>query len=258
MDTTRFARRALALATLASGCAPMGGAGLLQRPNAAMRPADSRAAIGYGELAGVVIDSATGQPIPNVLLFATTDTAVGAAATPWRATTDANGRFLLTDVPAGWRVIEARGVGYARERRTVVIRRGQRDTIWVQLRTGTALLDEQRRLLSVPTNVTPCRPPDVSSAWLVNALAEGLAADAGAPAPPAEEIRLITRPATCRRAIEAWERHVGKPLHEAQVYLFDLGGRGFALYDPVESVGTNAVVVPVFDRGYRVIRVLTM
>ncbi|MCU0623098.1 MAG: carboxypeptidase-like regulatory domain-containing protein [Gemmatimonadaceae bacterium] len=242
---------------LVGGCLPFGSAG---RPSVATahRP-DPKRAFGSGEVTGVVVDSLTGAPIPNVVLFATTDTSVGAPVTPWRAATDAEGRFLLTDVPAGWRVVEARAIGYARHRRTMLVRRGATDTVWIMMRTGSALLAEQREELALPTEVTPCRPADVSSAWLSNALAEAVAADGElTPKVRAEAVRLVVKPAQCRRAIGAWQERVGKTLHAPQVYLFDLGDLGYALYDPVESLGNSVVVVPILDRAFRLRKVLAL
>lgn len=250
-------RRWISALALAGGCLPFGGPG---RPavSSAVR-ADPQKAFGSGELVGVVVDSVTGAPIPNVVLFATTDTSVGAPVTPWRTTTDAEGRFALPDVPAGWRVVEARAIGYARHRRTMLVRRGASDSVWITMRAGRALLAEQREELAIPTAVTPCRPADVSSAWLVSALTEAITADAElSPKVRAEDVRLVVKPAACRRAIGAWQERAGKALHAPQVYLFELGDLGFALYDPVESLGNTVVVVPVLDRAFRLRKVLAL
>lgn len=241
---------------LMGGCLPFGGPA--RQAAAPVRPDASRA-FGSGEVVGIVVDSVTGAPIPNVVLFATTDTSVGAPVTPWRATTDSIGRFLLSDVPAGWRIVEARAIGYARHRRTMLVRRGASDTAWIMMRAGSALLVEQREELSVPTAITPCRPGDVSSTWMVNALAEAIAQDAGlTPKVRAEAVRLVERPGQCRRAIAAWQEHAGKALHNPQVYLFDLGDLGYALYDPVEALGNTVVVVPVLDRSFRLRKILAL
>lgn len=253
MVSTRW----LATLALTAGCLPMGG-GMRSAASAPSRP-DPRVAFGTGEVVGMVVDSLTGAPLPNVVLFATTDTSPGAQVTPWRTSSDAAGRFVLPDVPAGWRVIEARAIGYARHRRTVVVRRGASDTVWVMLRTGSALLAQQREELSVPTAITPCRPADVSSQWLVNALAEAVASDASlTPKVSAETVRLVTKPAQCRRAVGALREQAGKALHEPQVYLFELGELGYAVYDPVEALGSNVVVVPVLDRSFRLLKVLAL
>lgn len=242
---------------LMGGCLPFGSTG--RSSVSTTHRADPRHAFGSGELTGVVVDSMTGAPIPNVVLFATTDTSVGAPITPWRTTTDAEGRFTLPDVPAGWRVVEARAIGYARHRRTMLVRRGASDTVWVMMRTGSALLAQQRDELALPTEVTPCRPADVSSAWLSNALAEAVAADADlSPKIRSDAVRLVIKPAQCRRAIGAWQERVGKTLHAPQIYLFDLGELGYALYDPVESIGNSVVVVPVLDRAFRLRKVLAL
>lgn len=246
----------LAGCAIASGCLPFGGG----RPTSPVSQgrADHRVAYGNGEIVGVVVDSATGAPVPNVLLFATTDTSPRAPVTPWRTSTDSAGRFALPDVPVGWRVLEARGIGYARERRTLLVRRNRSDTLWMTLRAGTALLQQQREELSVPTAVSPCRPSDVSTVWLANSLVEAMAADASVRKIRAEQVRLVERPGMCRRAIAAWRSQVGKALHEPQVYLFEVGDVGYALYDPVEALGNNVVVVPLLDRDFRLIRVLSL
>jgi hypothetical protein len=220
--------------------------------------------IGTGDLSGVVTDSSSGQPVVGAVVFATTDTAPGAPVSNFSAVTDADGRFLLTDVPAGARVIEARMLGFTRERHVTMVRRGAVDSLALELRSGDALHQQQLETLRIPTAATPCRPSDVSAAWITGALADALAvpapgtAPAGVklPAATAERIRLVLKPALCQRALAAWQKNSGNANPFAQVYLFDLGGDGWALFDPAQALGNSTAIVPVLDRDFKVIATL--
>ncbi|MBI2795453.1 MAG: carboxypeptidase-like regulatory domain-containing protein [Gemmatimonadetes bacterium] len=218
--------------------------------------------IGTGDLSGVVTDSSSGQPISGAVVFATIDTVPGAPVSNFSTVTDAEGRFLLTDVPAGARVIEARMLGFTRERHVMTVRRGAVDSLSLELRSGEALLLQQLEVLRIPTPASPCRPSDVSAAWISGALADALAVTA-APAPgvrlpaiAADRIRLVLKPGLCQRALAAWQKRSGIANPFAQVYLFDLGGDGWALFDPAQALGNSTAIVPVLDRDFKVIATL--
>ena len=221
---------------------------------------------GTGDIHGLVSDSLSGIPVVGALVFATVDTAPLAPPSNFSAVTDANGRFTLLDVPAGTRTVEVRALGFTRERHVVEVRRGLQYTANLELRTGQALYLQQLEDLRVPTRVTPCRPGDVSTSWIAGALGDALSphadqdsvvrADGRIPTPSAEKVRLVLNPEQCRRVIAAWVDQGGIPNPWTQVYLFDLGGDGFALFDPAQALGNVQARVPVFGRDLRLLTIL--
>ena len=221
--------------------------------------------VGTGDLSGVVTDSSSGQPIAGAVVFATVDTAPGAPVSNFSTVTDREGRFLLTDVPAGARVIEARMLGFTRERHLMTVRRGAVDSLFLELRSGDALFQQQLEELRIPTAATPCRPSDVSASWISSALAEALGAPSPSASPSgprlpvvsADRIRLVLKSTLCQRALAAWQKRSGLANPFSQVYLFDLGGDGWALFDPAQALGNSTATVPVFDRDFKIVATLT-
>lgn len=222
---------------------------------------------GSGDVVGTLLDSATGLPIAGALVFATTDTAPGAPVSNFSTVTDETGRFLLADVPVGPRVVEARVLGFTRERTPVTVHRGKQDTVTLELRTGVALYQQQLEDLRVPTAVTPCRPNDVAATWMAGSLGEALGKRSTdvdgrkpgkrVPSVAGDRIKIVAKPAVCRRAIAAWERRFGKANPSMQVYVFDLGGDGFALYDPAQALGNATATIPIFDRDFAFLAAFT-
>ena len=86
-----------------------------------------------GSVAGVVRDASTGEALPgaNALIVGT---ALGAAA-------DANGRFEISDIPAGTYDLRVSFVGYAPQTLAVEVREGARLDVEVELEE-TASVDE--------------------------------------------------------------------------------------------------------------------
>ena len=256
----------MAAATVVAGC---GATSALDLPfgRSARDPLMATAGreIGTGDLSGMVIDSSSGQPIAGAVVFATVDTAPGAPVSNFSTVTDREGHFLLTDVPAGARVIEARMLGFTRERHLMTVRRGAVDSLSLELRAGEALFQQQLEELRIPTAATPCRASDVSAAWISSALADALGTPSPGDAPSrlrlpaatADRIRLVLRPALCQRALAAWQKSSGLINPFSQVYLFDLGGEGWALFDPAQALGNSMATVPVLDRDFKVVATLT-
>jgi hypothetical protein len=109
--------RVLAAMMLAALCAPP----LVAR---AQTPAT-------GRITGVVLDSASGQPLGAVQVFVT--------GTTLGVSTAENGRFTINGVPAGTRTLETRRVGYRSVRLpNVVVTAG--GTTDVTIRTATIAL----------------------------------------------------------------------------------------------------------------------
>lgn len=260
--------RPLALAALAAG-AGCRSLSLFDLPfsRGAKPGVNAPADVGTGDVHGVVMDSASGQPVANALVFATRDTAPLAPPSNFSTVTDQYGRYSLLDVPAGRQVIEVRALGFTRERHAVLVQRGLQYTANLELRTGQALYLQQLEDLRVPTRITPCRPADVSTSWVLGALVEALSPqarqdsvvrrDGRVPTPPAEKVRLVVNAETCRKAIVAWNGQGGIANPYTQVYLFDLGGDGFALFDPAQALGNAQARVPVLDRDFRLLTILS-
>lgn len=70
----------------------------------------------YGSLTGRVIDAKTNQPISSALV------AVGSTVT---ATTDAQGAFTLTQVPAGTQTVTVSAAGYTTTTQTASVKKDQ-------------------------------------------------------------------------------------------------------------------------------------
>ncbi|MEM7787568.1 MAG: TonB-dependent receptor, partial [Bacteroidota bacterium] len=106
-----------------------------------------------GTLEGSVRD-AVGGPLPGAT--------VQVADTPLGATTDADGRYRLVDVPVGEQTVEVRFVGYATARRLAVVEAGQTTVLDVTLREGGVGLDQvvvtadrrERALRDTPAAIT--------------------------------------------------------------------------------------------------------
>ncbi len=222
---------------------------------------------GSGDVHGTVTDSSSGLPVGGALVFATSDTSPLAPPSNFSTVTDLAGRFTLLDVPAGKRVVEVRAIGFTRERHAVNVRRGLQYTTNLELRTGTALYLQQLEDLRVPTRVTPCRPNDISTSWITGALVEALSPharqdsvvrhDGRIPTPTPDKVRLVLNSEQCRRAMTAWFDQGGIPNPWTQVYLFDLGGDGYALFDPAQALGNAQARVPVLGRDFRLLTILS-
>jgi hypothetical protein len=88
-----------------------------------------------GAIHGRVVDALTGEAVADVLVIAE-----GAAR---RATTDADGRFVLDDVPAGPHTLVVSIVGYALARRGVVVESARVLEVTVPLAAGAGAYTEQ-------------------------------------------------------------------------------------------------------------------
>jgi TonB-linked SusC/RagA family outer membrane protein len=88
-----------------------------------------------GRIVGLVTDSASGQPLPNV--------AVSVAGTPIGAVTGNDGRYTITRVPAGTRTVEARRIGFAQQQRVVTLAADATVTVDFRLAATPFRLQEQ-------------------------------------------------------------------------------------------------------------------
>ena len=61
----------------------------------------------------------------------------------------------------------------------------------------------------------------------------------------------------CERALAAWQKSSGLVNPFTQIYLFDLGGDGWALFDPAQALGNSSAIVPVLDRDFKIVATLT-
>jgi TonB-linked SusC/RagA family outer membrane protein len=87
-----------------------------------------------GTITGLVTDARTGAPIASA--------AVEVEGARLAATTSENGRYRLTAVPAGSRVIVVRRIGYAASRQTVTVTDNQQATADFALAAAAVSLDE--------------------------------------------------------------------------------------------------------------------
>jgi TonB-dependent starch-binding outer membrane protein SusC len=82
---------------------------------------------------GTVTSAVTGQPLADVIVMVT--------GTELRNQTNQDGRFLILNVPAGERQIEAQLIGYGQETRTVTLAAGATATVDIQMRTRAVELE---------------------------------------------------------------------------------------------------------------------
>lgn len=88
-----------------------------------------------GAIHGRVVDADTGEAVADVLVIA--------EGADRRATTDSDGRFVLSDVPAGPRTLVVSLVGYALARRDVVVEPGRTLDVTLPLASGAGAYTEQ-------------------------------------------------------------------------------------------------------------------
>jgi len=89
---------------------------------------------GQGTVTGSVVAATTGQPI-NGVQIAIEDPAIGVLS-------NANGRFVLTRVPAGTHTVQALHVGYATGSQEVTVTAGGTATVEFRLEVSAVALDE--------------------------------------------------------------------------------------------------------------------
>lgn len=87
-----------------------------------------------GTISGQVVDVATGQPLSNVQVFV--------VGTSLGTITNVQGRYTLSNVPAGTAQIRASRLGYGAGNQTVSIGAGATTTVDFQLATSAIALDE--------------------------------------------------------------------------------------------------------------------
>lgn len=91
------------------------------------------AAQATGQIAGSVRDSSSGQPIPGVQVLVT--------GTRFGAVTADDGRFTITQVPAGSHTVQVRRVGFTPRELSVTVVSGETATINVALRSAPLQLE---------------------------------------------------------------------------------------------------------------------
>lgn len=82
----------------------------------------------YGKVTGVVKDAETNAPLPGVTVVV--------VGTVLGAPTDANGKFVLLNVPTGNQKIQAASVGYSPETKTVTVSANNEATVDFSLKTN--------------------------------------------------------------------------------------------------------------------------
>ena len=87
-----------------------------------------------GTITGTVTEGASGRAIAGAQ--------VGIAASQLGATTNADGRFTIANVPAGTHAVQVRMIGYTVVERSVTVVDGQTATLNFQLSTRAVVLDE--------------------------------------------------------------------------------------------------------------------
>jgi hypothetical protein len=191
-------------------------------------------------ITGAVLVDVTMAPIASATVFI--DGRAGQAAT------DSLGRFSLPTSARGHAVLVVRRIGYGIVRIPVRIDSvvSSRE-LSVTLKTIAQIEDEWRARLREPTAVTPCRPRDAMAHGEQDGLRRLLTPQPGTVDSLVQKIGLgrlvgvvpeqVIDPVLCARAAEAIDLHEQTPRRGTQVYLFRLGNRGWAAYDPSIPAG---------------------
>lgn len=87
-----------------------------------------------GQLEGTVTEAETDEPLPGIN--------IGIQGTALGAATDAQGKFLIKDIPAGSHIIQITAVGYGKVERDITIRSGSTATITVELKEDVLGMNE--------------------------------------------------------------------------------------------------------------------
>jgi TonB-linked SusC/RagA family outer membrane protein len=96
-----------------------------------------------GAVQGTVVEAGTNRPLANAIIFvADPGAAVGAAVERIRTATDAEGHYLLSDVPAGRQQVYVRALGYTSERALLTVLSAQTTELDFQLTRTVFALDE--------------------------------------------------------------------------------------------------------------------
>lgn len=96
-------------------------------------PAGAAALQAQGRITGMVTDSATGEPLPDVT--------IGVEGARLTTKTQVDGRFTLDDVPAGTYTVQARLLGYTPQRQTVTVTSHETVTLRFALQRTVTLLE---------------------------------------------------------------------------------------------------------------------
>jgi TonB-dependent starch-binding outer membrane protein SusC len=97
-------------------------------------PAQAAAQAGAGTVTGTVVDAQGARPLSDV--------SVSVAGTDRRTVTGADGRFTLTQVPAGTRTVRATRLGYAAAEQAVTVAEGAIATVSLRLAQSAVALGE--------------------------------------------------------------------------------------------------------------------
>lgn len=162
--------------------------------------------------------------------------------------TDSLGRFSLPTAARGHVVLVVRRLGYAIARIPVRVESAANDRVLsVTLKTMAQIEDEWRARLREPTAVTPCRPRDAMAHGEQDALRRLLTPPSAAIDSLVRKIGLgrliggvpeqVIDPVLCARAAAAIDTYQRTSGRGTQVYLFRLGNRGWAAYDPSIPAG---------------------
>ena len=133
-----------------------------------------------GTVQGQVLDDTSGRPLPNVQVLV--------AGTGIGQLTNASGRFLLPDVPAGEHTVRATLIGYDQRTRTVTVAAGRTATLDLEMSLTAIALDEivvtglgvetQRRALGTSVEVLSADDFELAPVRSLDQLLQGRATGA--------------------------------------------------------------------------------
>ena len=225
---------------------------------------------GTAQILGTVISDTGGHPLRYANVFLPSGSATGQLNPSCSSNVDSAGRFAIGGIAGGEYLVVARAIGYEAARQTVSLRARSTATLHFRLRTIDQRRGEERLKLRAPTPVTPCWPDSPEAAWRREFTWRTLSEDPDLESDDRlasflrdtleirveriEEVELVTEARLCREAIAKMEELASGDSTDTQIYLFRVGRRHFAAWNPEDIYsGADCTTLTFLDHQFNVL-----